>query len=317
MRFLVALLLVALCLDAGAQAYPAKPVRVLVPFPPGGTADLLTRLTAEKMTASFGQQFVVENRAGAGGNLAAEHVARAEPDGYTLLASPPHLLTINPLLYKLSFDPTRLAPVSIIAMYPNVLLAGPKPRAASLQEGIARARERPGAIAIASQGNGTLSHLAAELFKSMAKVNLLHVPYKGTAPAMTDLLGGQVELMFDNLITAMPHVKSGKLRLLGVAGERRIGAFPDVPAIAEVLPGFRSERWMALVAPPGTPAAITEKLSAAVRRAARARRSPRGAPPRGAAGAGSLPSGGCEGSCGPSRSATRRARWPRLSARRA
>src|SRR3954463_7886390 len=267
MRFLVALLLVALCLDAGAQAYPAKPVRVLVPFPPGGTADLLTRLTAEKMTASFGQQFVVENRAGAGGNLAAEHVARAEPDGYTLLASPPHLLTINPLLYKLSFDPTRLAPVSIIAMYPNVLLAGPKLRAASLQEVIAQARERPGAIAIASQGNGTLSHLAAELFKSMAKVNLLHVPYKGTAPAITDLLGGQVELMFDNLITAMPHVKSGKLRLLGVGGERRIAAFADVPAIGELLAGFRSETWMALVAPPATPSAITEKISGAVRRA--------------------------------------------------
>jgi tripartite-type tricarboxylate transporter receptor subunit TctC len=242
-------------------------VRILVPFPPGGTADLLTRLTAEKMTASFGQQFVVENRAGAGGNLAAEHVSRAEPDGYTLLASPPHLLTINPLLYRLSFDPTKLAPVSIIATYPNVLLAGPKLRAATLQELIAQARERPGAIAIASQGNGTLSHLAAELFKSMAKVDLLHVPYKGTAPAMTDLLGGQVELMFDNLITAMPHVKSGKLRLLGVAGERRIGAFADVPAINEVLPGFRSETWMALVAPPGTPGAVTEKLSAAVRRA--------------------------------------------------
>ena len=254
-------------LTATAQPYPAKPVRVIVPFPPGGTADLLTRLTAEKMTASFGQQFVVENRAGAGGNLAAEHVARAEPDGYTLLASPPHLLTINPLLYKLSFDPTKLAPVSIIALYPNVLLAGPKLRAASIEELIAQARERPGAIAIASQGNGTLSHLAAELFKSMAKINLLHVPYKGTAPAMTDLLGGQVELLFDNLITAMPYVKSGKLRLLGVAGERRIGAFPDVPAMTEVLPGFRSETWMALVAPPGTPAAITEKLSAAVRRA--------------------------------------------------
>jgi tripartite-type tricarboxylate transporter receptor subunit TctC len=267
LRLLIALTAAAFSLGAAAQSYPAKPVRILVPFPPGGTADLLTRLTAEKMTASFGQQFVIENRAGAGGNLAAEHVSRAEPDGYTLLASPPHLLTINPLLYKLSFDPTRLAPVSIIAMYPNVLLAGPKLRAASLQEVIAQARERPGAIAIASQGNGTLSHLAAELFKSMAKVDLLHVPYKGTAPAMTDLLGGQVELMFDNLITAMPHVKSGKLRLLGVAGERRIGAFADVPAISEVLPGFRSETWMALVAPPGTPAAITEKLSAAVRRA--------------------------------------------------
>ena len=267
MRFLVALLVMVVCAQANAQAYPAKAVRILVPFPPGGTADLLARLTAEKMSASYGQQFVVENRAGAGGNLAAEYVARAEADGYTLLASPPHLLTINPLLYKLSFDPTKLAPVSIIAMYPNVLLAGPKLKAASLQELIAQARERPGAIAIASQGNGTLSHLAAELFKSMSKINLLHVPYKGTAPAMTDLLGGQVELLFDNLITAMPHVKSGKLRLLGVAGERRIAAFPEVPAIGEVLPGFRSETWMALVAPPGTPSAITEKLSAGVRRA--------------------------------------------------
>ena len=267
MRFVFALALAAVACGAVAQPYPAKPVRILVPFPPGGTADLLTRLTAEKMSASFGQQFVVENRAGAGGNLAAEYVARAEPDGYTLLASPPHLLTINPLLYKLSFDPAKLAPVSIIAMYPNVLLAGPKLRAASMQELIAQARERPGAIAIASQGNGTLSHLAAELFKSMAKIDLLHVPYKGTAPAMTDLLGGQVELIFDNLITAMPHVKSGKLRLLGVGGERRIAAFPHVPAIAELLPGFRSETWMALVAPPATPSAITDKLSGAVRRA--------------------------------------------------
>jgi tripartite-type tricarboxylate transporter receptor subunit TctC len=267
MKRLFAFVLAALSFGAAAQSYPAKPVRVLVPFPPGGTADLLTRVTAEKMSASFGQQFVVENRAGAGGNLAAEHVARAEADGYTLLASPPHLLTINPLLYKLSFDPTKLAPVSIIAMYPNVLLAGPKLRAASVQDVIAQARERPGGIAIASQGNGTLSHLAAELFKSMAKIDLLHVPYKGTAPAMTDLLGGQVELMFDNLITAMPHVKSGKLRLLGVGGEQRIAAFPDVPAISELLPGFRSETWMALVAPPGTPDAITEKLAAAVRRA--------------------------------------------------
>src|ERR687887_627590 len=198
---LLALALTVASMAAAAQPYPSKPVRIIVPFPPGGTADLLTRLTAEKLTASFGQQLVVENRAGAGGNLAAEYVARAEPDGYTLLASPPHLLTINPLLYKLSFDPAKLAPISIIAMYPNVLLAG------------------------------------------------------------------QVELMFDTVITAMPHVKSGKLRLLGVGGERRIAAFPDVPAITELLPGFRSETWMALVAPPGTPGAITDKLSAAVRRA--------------------------------------------------
>ncbi|HET7362418.1 MAG TPA: tripartite tricarboxylate transporter substrate binding protein [Burkholderiales bacterium] len=269
MRLLIALALATASVGAAAQAYPSKPVRIIVPFPPGGTADLLSRLTAEKLTASLAQQFVVENRAGAGGNLAAEYVARAEPDGYTLLASPPHLLTINPLLYKLAFDPARFVPISIIATYPNVLLAGPKLRATSITEVIAAARERPGALAIASQGNGTSSHLSAELFKSMAGIDLLHVPYKGTAPAITDLLGGQVELMFDNLITAMPHVKSGKLRLLGVGGEQRVAAFPEVPAITELLPGFRSETWMALAAPPGTPGVIAEKLSAAVGRAVR------------------------------------------------
>ena len=261
---------VALALSAAgaaAQSYPSKPVHIIVPFPPGGTADLLSRLTAEKLGAAFAQQFIVENRAGAGGNLAAEYVARAEPDGHTLLATPPHILTINPLLYKLAFDPSRFVPVSIIAKYPNVLLAGPKLRAATLQELVAAARERPGAIAIASQGNGTLSHLGAELFKQMAKIDRLHVPYKGTAPAMTDLLGGQVDVMFDNLITAMPHVKSGKLRLLGVGGDKRIGAFPDVPAIGELLPGFQCETWMALVAPPGTPKTLAEKLAAQVHRA--------------------------------------------------
>jgi tripartite-type tricarboxylate transporter receptor subunit TctC len=264
---LTALALVSIA--ALAQPYPSKAVRIIVPFPPGGTADLLTRLTAEKLTASFNQQMVVENRAGAGGNLAAEYVARAEPDGYTLLASPPHLLTINHLLYKLAFDPARFVPIGIIATYPNVLLAGPKLRVGSMQEVIAIARERPGALAIASQGNGTSSHLSAELFKSMAGIDLLHVPYKGTAPAMTDLLGGQVELMFDNLITAMPHVNSGKLRLFGVGSNQRVAAFPDVPAISELLPGFRSETWMALVAPPGTPSAIAQKLSVAVGRAVR------------------------------------------------
>ena len=267
MRFFLALLLAFMAPGAAAQSYPSKPVRLIVPFPPGGTADTLARLTAEKLAAQLGQPFVVENRAGAGGNLGAELVARAEPDGYTLLASPPHILTVNHLLYKLSFDPSKLAPVSIIAAYPNVLLASPKVPATSLQALIALAREQPGRLNIASQGNGTLSHLAAELFKSMAGVDLQHVPYKGTAPAMADLLGGQVELMFDNLITAMPHVKAGKLRLLGAGGEQRIAAFPDVPAIAEVLPGFRSETWMAVVAPPGTPPDIATKLSAGVARA--------------------------------------------------
>jgi tripartite-type tricarboxylate transporter receptor subunit TctC len=252
-----------------AQTYPAKPVRIIVPFPPGGTADLLSRTTAQKLAASLGQQFVVESRAGAGGNLGAELVYRAEPDGYTLLATPPHILTVNPLLYQLSFDPTRFVPVSIIAAYPNVLLATPRFPASTLDEMIAQAKERPGRLNIASQGSGTISHLSAELLKSMASISLTHVPYKGTAPAMTDLLGGQVELMFDNLITAMPHVKAGKLKLLGTGGSKRVAAFPDVPAISERLPGFHSETWMAYVAPPGTPADIAAKLSAGIHRAVR------------------------------------------------
>lgn len=254
---------------AFAQPYPSKPVRVIVPFPPGGTADLLSRTTAQKLAASLGQQFIVESRAGAGGNLGAEYVYRAEPDGYTLLATPPHILTVNPLLYKLNFDPSRFQPVSIIAAYPNVLLATPRFAPSTLDELIAQARQDPGHINIASQGSGTISHLSAELLKSLASINLTHVPYKGTAPAMTDLLGGQVDLMFDNLITAMPHVKAGKLKLLGVGGAKRVAAFPDVPAIAERLPGFHSETWMAYVAPPGTPMEIATRLSAGIARAVR------------------------------------------------
>ena len=254
------------CCTAYAQPYPSKPIRLVVPFPPGGTADTLSRLTAERLQPLLGQQMVVENRGGAGGNLGAEVVARAEPDGHTLLSSPPHILTINHLLYKLAFDPAKFVPVSIIAAYPNVLLAHPALKANTLEELISLARSRPGKINIASQGNGTSSHLTAELFKALANIDLLHVPYKGTGPAMTDLLGGQVELMFDNLITAMPHVKAGKLKLLGVGGAARVPAFPDVPAIRELLPGFHSETWMGIVAPPGTPAPIVAKLSAAVSR---------------------------------------------------
>jgi tripartite-type tricarboxylate transporter receptor subunit TctC len=253
-----------LSFDSAAQTYPSKPIRIVVPFPPGGASDALIRLTAERLPAYLGQPAIVENRGGASGNIGAEHVARAEPDGHTLLASPPHLLTINPLLFKLAFDPQKFVPVGIIAAYPNVLLATPKLKADTLQELIALARSQPGRLNIASQGNGTSTHLTAELFKSMAQVELIHVPYKGTAPAMTDLIAGQVELMFDNLITAAPHVKAGRLKLLGVGGARRVAAFPGVPAIGEVLPGFRSETWMALVAPAGTAPAVAEKVSAAV-----------------------------------------------------
>jgi tripartite-type tricarboxylate transporter receptor subunit TctC len=248
------------------MAQAPKPVRIVVPFPPGGTADALSRLAAERMAPLLGQQVLVENRGGAGGNLAAEHVWKADPDGSTLLSSPPHLLTINPLLYKLSFDPSKFVPIGIIAAYPNVLVANPDVPASSLSELLSLAKRNPGKLNIASQGSGTISHLSAEQLKRMAGVDLIHVPYKGTAPAMTDLLGGQVQLMFDNLITTMPHIKAGKLKLLAVGGEKRLSAFPDVPALAETLAGFRSETWMGLVAPPGTPPAIAERYSSALAR---------------------------------------------------
>jgi tripartite-type tricarboxylate transporter receptor subunit TctC len=264
-RFVAAILLGLAVFPAVAQ----KPIRIVVPFPPGGTADLLMRMTADRLPALLGQQVIVENRGGAGGNLGAEMVARAEPDGRTLLASPPHLLTINHLIYKLAFDPAKFVPVGIIAAYPNVLLANANLPVGSVQDLISLARARPGKLNIASQGNGTSTHLTAELFKKLAQVDMLHVPYKGTAPAMTDLIGGQVDVMFDNLITAMPHVKSGKLKLLGVGGERRVAAFPEVPALAELLPGFRSETWMGVVAPPGTPGAVAARLSSALARVVR------------------------------------------------
>ena len=263
MKILIFLLAFSVC---GVYAQSSKPVRIVVPFPPGGTADALSRLAAERMSPLLGQQVLVENRAGAGGNLAAEYVWKAEADGSTLLSSPPHLLTINPLLYKLAFDPSRFVPIGIIAEYPNVLVAAAAVPAGTLAELISLAKKNPGKLNIASQGNGTISHLSAELLKRMAGIDLIHVPYKGTAPAMTDLLGGQVQLMFDNLITTMPHVQAGKLKLLAVGGEKRLRAFPDVPTLTETLPGFRSETWMGLVAPPGTPAALAERYSNALAR---------------------------------------------------
>ncbi len=247
-----------------ATNFPGKLIKIIVPYPPGGTADMLPRMIAEKLPAILGQSVIVENRAGGGGNIGAEFVARSNPDGYTLLAAPPHLLTINHLIYKLSFDPSALSPVSIIASYPNVLLASPTLPAKNIRELIALAQARPQQLNFASQGNGTSTHLTAELFKSMAKVSMLHIPYKGTAPAIADLTGGHVDVMFDNLITAMPLIKGGRLALLGVGSATRVDVFPDVPAISEILPGFLSETWMGIVAPPGTPAPVVQKLSEAI-----------------------------------------------------
>jgi tripartite-type tricarboxylate transporter receptor subunit TctC len=262
-------LFVALLLQATAasgQEWPAKAVRMIVPFPAGGSADLLPRILGEKLAQQWGQPVIVENRPGAAGNIGAAAVFQAEPDGYTLLASPPSPLVINRHLYPaLAFDPTQFVPMSVIAAIPNVLLVNPKLAVNSLAELIAYAKEHPGKLNYASQGNGTTSHLTTELLITMVGgLRMTHVPYKGSAPALADLLAGQADLMFDNLGVSLPHVKSGKLKALAVAGPRRFRALPDVPALAETLPGFESVAWFAIVGPPKTPGAIAAKVAAGV-----------------------------------------------------
>src|SRR5918911_3772194 len=255
MRFFAWLAAGALSFAALAQEWPAKPVRIIVPFPPGGSADLMPRAVAEKLSERWGQPVVVENRPGAAGNIGADAVYRAEPDGYTLLSSPPPPLVINKLLYpKLSYDPDEFVPITVIGAIPNVLLVHPKLPANSVQELIAYAKANPGKLNYASQGSGTTSHLTAELFKSMAGgLDILHVPYKGTAPALVALVGGQVHMMFDNLGVSLALVRSGKLRALAVASEARIAALKEIPTISETLPGFLSLAWFGVVAPPKTP----------------------------------------------------------------
>ena len=257
--------------SASAQDWPARPVRIIVPFPPGGSADLLPRAVSEKLAGRWRQPVIVENRPGAAGNIGADAVFRAEPDGYTLLAAPPPPLVINRLLYqKLPYDSTQFVPITVIGAIPNVLLVAPTLGVNSIRELISLAKGNPGKLNYASQGSGTTSHLTAELFKSMAGgLDIRHIPYKGTAPALTDLLGGQVDMMCDNLGVSLPHVRSGKLRALAVASKKRFAALPDVPALAEVLPGFESLAWFGVVAPPKTSAAIAEKVAAAVAEAIR------------------------------------------------
>jgi tripartite-type tricarboxylate transporter receptor subunit TctC len=254
-----------------AQDWPSKTVRIIVPFPAGGSADLMPRIVAEKLSEKWGQPVIVDNRPGAAGNIGADAVFRAEPDGYTLLSAPPPPLVINKLLYKnLAYDADKFVPISVIGAIPNVLLVHPKTNVGTVQELIALAKANPGKLNYASQGNGTTSHLTAELFKSMAgNLQITHVPYKGTAPALADLLGGQVEMMCDNLGVSLPHVRSGKLKALAVASSKRFPGLPGVPALAESLPGFEAVAWFGIVGPPGTPPAIAQKISAGVAEALR------------------------------------------------
>ena len=253
------------------QEWPARAVRIIVPFPAGGSADLMPRAVAEKLTEKWGQPVIVENRPGAAGNIGADAVFRAEPDGYTLLSSPPPPLVINKSLYpKLSYDPAQFVPITVIGAIPNVVLVNPKTGVNTVGELIEYAKKNPGKLNYASQGSGTTSHLTAELLKSMAGgLQIAHIPYKGTAPALTDLLAGQVDMMCDNLGVSLPHVRSGKLKALAVASRTRFRELPDVPALAETLPGFESIAWFGIVAPPRTPSAIAEKVAAGVRDAIR------------------------------------------------
>ena len=269
-----ALLSCAHALTVCAQGYPSKPVRVIVPYPPGGGADFVTRVIAKGLSDSLGQQFFVDNRAGANGNIGAEIAAKSPANGYTLLSVANTTLTINPSLYKhMPIDMLRdLAPVAIVAGQPNVLIAHPALPAKTVKELVGLARARPRQLDYASAGTGSSSHIAAELFRVVAKVDITHVPYKGNGPAMADLLSGHVQLMFNNLAPAMPQVRAGKLRAFAVTGEKRSAAAPDVPTMAEAgYPGVVFNLWVGLLAPAGTPQDVVTKLNAEAAKAAQAR----------------------------------------------
>jgi tripartite-type tricarboxylate transporter receptor subunit TctC len=251
---------------AGAQEYPSRPVRVVVPFAPGGPNDLIVRLVAQKLAQVLGRPFLVENRAGAGGNIGTDYVAKSAPDGYTLLSVGPGSLIINPLIGKVPYQTERdFAPIAIMARAPNALVAHPSLPAASVKELIALARSRPGAINYGSGGNGSTPHLSAALFAAMAGVELTHVPYKGTAPATTDLIAGQVQIAFLGIPAVLPHIKSGKLRVLAVTGLRRSPELPEVPTVDESgVSGYEVSPWYGLLAPAGTPRDIVARLGAEV-----------------------------------------------------
>ncbi len=256
--------------SVAAQAYPQKPVRLVVGVPAGGTTDVVARLVGQKLGEQLAQQVVIENRGGAGGNIGAELVAKAPPDGYTLFLATIGTMTINPSLYsRMPFDTLRdFAAISQLTSMPQLLVVHPSVPVKSVKELIAYAKSRPGQLNFASGGAGTAIHLAGELFKTMAGVEMVHVAYKGSAPAMTDLIGGQVTVMFDQILTALPHVQSGKLRALGVTTEQRSPAAPQIPTIAEAaLPGYAVTTWHGLLAPAGTPREIVNRLSSETARA--------------------------------------------------
>jgi len=265
---LIALLSLACALfaaPAAAQDYPSKPIRIIVPLSAGGGTDLLARVIAAKLNEKFGQPVTVENRPGAAGNIGADAVFKAPPDGYTLMFTQPAPLVVNKALYgKLTYEPEQFVPIALVSQQDIMLAVNPKVPATNLQELIAYAKANPGKLNFGSSGAGSAPHLAAELFCSMAGVKMVHVPYKGAAGSMAATLGGQVDLTFFAFSTALKNAQAGKLRAIAVGGTKRNPQAPDVPSISEVIPGYSATSWTALVAPPGTPAPVAQKLAQAI-----------------------------------------------------
>ena len=273
MKFILVLLsgLISLILSApvNAQTYPNKPVRVVIPYPPGGPTDIVARVLFQQVSEATGQQFLLDNRAGAGGNIGAEIVAKAPADGYTLLiGTTAHAINMS-LFKNLNYDVQKdFAPVSLLTQGPLVLVTHPQFPANSVKELIEVAKSKPGGLNFASSGNGQSTHLSAELFNTMAGIKMSHVPYKGSAPALTDVMSGQVDVMFDTTLSAMPFVKAGKLKALGLTSPVRSAAAPDVPTIAESgLPGYEVFAWNGVLVPAGTPRAVIQQLNDQIRKA--------------------------------------------------
>ena len=267
LRWALGALFACIATVASAQGYPNRTIRLVVPFPAAGTTDILARAAAQKLTEAFGQSVVVDNRPGAAGNIGSDLVAKSAPDGYTLLMGTVGTHAINPSLYsKMPYDHVKdFVPVVLVAGVPNVLVVNPALPVNSVADLIKLAKDKPGQINFASSGSGTSIHLSGELFKTMAGVDITHIPYKGSSPALVDLIGGQVQIMFDNLPSALPQIKAGKLRAIAVTSLKRAPVLPDVPTISESgLPGFEASSWFGVLAPAGTPVPIVARINAEV-----------------------------------------------------
>jgi tripartite-type tricarboxylate transporter receptor subunit TctC len=265
MRVALALCLaLGVALEAAAQAYPAKPIRFIVPFPPGGSADILARAIGQKAGEGLGQSLVIENRPGAGTAIGAEALAKSAPDGYAIMIGTVSSHAIGPALNpKLPFDPVRdFAPVSLVASIPFAMIVHPSVPAKTVAEFVVLARAKPGTLNYSSAGSGTSNHLAGELLRSMTGIEIVHIPYKGSAPALNDLVSGQVSMMFDLVLTAAPHVKSGAVRGLAVTSAQRSSVLPDLPTVAESIPGYEVSAWFGIFAPAGVPQPVVQRLNA-------------------------------------------------------